>query len=294
MIQPTIIPTFHANGYNAGIHDSQGRRLLTYRYHPNPKQWRTKLMMQERIASLIHERPITLPGMYADMSHEDGRMFTFQNKLYLSLTLSAFNNDVNQIVPCSMAYGELVETLTHWEVTNIKIPKFGLNNFQGQEKNFVFFECEKRFYFIYQGSPEQVVCRLAEDGETVDEVLRTPSPSWSHGEIRGGTQPLSRQPNNGQWLRFFHSLYKGKTRGESAYCIGALLMDAKPPFTITQISKWPVFSGDERYVPGWNYWKPNVAIVYGAIANENGWLLSLGMNDSFCATLNVKEKDLNL
>jgi len=146
-------------------------------------------------------------------------------------------------------------------------------------------------YQIYQCSPEQIVVRVKEDG-TVDEVFRTKSPSWEHGEIRGGTQPLVL---GNKWLRFFHSLHKhGNDRADWTYCIGAMVMQAEPPFRIEKISKWPVFSGDERYVPHWRFWKQGVAIPYGAIQDGDGWLVGVGLNDSLCATLKVSIKELNL
>ncbi len=174
------------------------------------------------------------------------------------------------------------------------MPIYGLNNFQGTEKNWVFFEYESRLHFIYQGSP-QVICRLAQDGVTVEEVFRTDSPSWEHGEIRGGTQPLAGVIRPDRWLRFFHSLHKeGKNRQDWSYCIGCLEMQSKPPFQIERISQWPVFSGDERYVPGWRYYKAGVAIPYGAVTTPEGWDVSVGLNDSYAALLHVTEKDLNL
>ncbi len=243
---------------------------------------------------MINEKPLLMFGIYSSMSHEDGRFFVFKDRLHMSLTVSAFTSYSGALVPCATIYGELVETGYNWQIRDGKMANYGFNNFQGQEKNHVFFEHEGSLHFIYQGSP-QVICRLAQDGVTVEEVFRTDSPSWEHGEIRGGTQPLAGVIRPDRWLRFFHSLHKeGKNRQDWSYAIGALEMSNKPPFQIERISQWPVFSGDERYVPGWRYWKSNVAIVYGAIPDGVGWLLSAGLNDSLCCTLKVTEKELNL
>jgi predicted GH43/DUF377 family glycosyl hydrolase len=292
MIQHTIIPTYHDNGYNPSIIRADTGVLMSYRYHPNRNKWRTVMMIVEEREGCNRELPLILDGIYADMSHEDGRLFYFNGKLHISLTVSVFPGTTNTAIPCAMVYGELERLNTHWSMKKIFMPKFGLNEFVGQEKNWLFFEHNNRLYFIYQCSPTQTVCQLSSDGVTVDNTYRTTSPSWSHGELRGGTQPLAYK---GKWLRFFHSLHRhGNNRADWTYCIGALVMNPEPPFAITQISRFPVFTGDERFVPNWRYWKPSVAIVYGAIAEDDGWKLSIGINDSYCGILNVKEKDLNL
>lgn len=149
-------------------------------------------------------------------------------------------------------------------------------------------------YCIYQCSPDHVVYRLNEAG-CFDEVHRTKSPSWIHGEIRGGTQPVSSSHSGGLWLRFFHSLHKdGNNRHNWTYSIGAMEMADTPPFNINRISKYPVFSGDERFVPGCRHWKRCCALPYGAVESGGGWMVAVGLNDSMAAMLNVKTEDLHL
>jgi hypothetical protein len=53
-------------------------------------------------------------------------------------------------------------------------------------------------------------------------------------------------------------------------------------------------SGDERMTQGWKYFKPAVAIPYGAMENDDGWDVSVGLNDSECAIVRVKKEHLNL
>jgi len=290
--RPSIVKTVQDNGYNASIGEWNGRRLMSYRWHPNHKEWRTNIAIRENKESCFEEKPLKLSGIYAEMSHEDARFFTFRGKPCLSLTVAAYPVPQNVVPPCAIVWGELVEHLNHWTLEKVYQPKYGSNDFSSQQKNWVFFEQNQRLHFIYECSPEQTVCRLADDGVVVDQFYKSKSPSWIHGEIRGGTQPLL---HKGKWLRFFHSLHKqGKDRREWTYCVGAMLMNPEPPFQIEAISKWPIHSGDERWVAGWTYWKPAVSICYGAIPDGDGWLISGGLNDSFCFTMNLKEKDLNL
>lgn len=290
MIQPTIIPTLMPHGYNASIIEYDGNRLLTYRYHPVGGEWRTNLMACGCGDFWQQEFPITFPPPYDKMSQEDGRLFYFNGKLHLSFTLAVFPGVPNTIVPCVCGYGELVKSETEWRINNVIIPAVPQNDFNWQCKNLVFFEYNQKLHVIYQCSPEQIVYEL--DGLVAKETYKTTAPKWEHGDIRGGTQPL---PHKGDWLRFFHSLHKhGSNRADWSYCIGALIQESKPPFTIKQISRYPIFSGDERYVPDCKHWKQGVAIAYGAIEHEDGWLVSGGLNDSLCFTMKVTESDLNL
>lgn len=281
MIAPVITPTFQQHGYNMSIADGE---WFSYRYHPNPKEWRTKIMIGRKGI----ERKLEIDGIYADMSHEDARFFRYKNQDWLSVTVAAFH--AGQIPPCATIYGRIEMDGPVYRLKDVRQPKYGRNDFSALEKNWCFFQRANDLYFIYEGSPEQVVCQLLV--ETVGITYRTKSPTWEHGDIRGGTQPL---PYKGKWLRFFHSLHKHTPdRRNWTYCVGSLVMSPEPPFQIEAISKWPVFSGDERYVPNWRYFKHSVAIPYGATAKDDGWLVGVGLNDSYCATLFVQEKDLNL
>lgn len=140
MITLTPIPTTHDHGYNPSVIDFNGRRLMSYRYHPVVGQWRTLLMMQEVIDGAYQERPIQISGHYHDMSQEDGRLFIFRGKLHISFTLAVFPGVPNATVPCVCAYGELVERREGWFVEKVIIPKIGNNDWSGQCKNLVFFE----------------------------------------------------------------------------------------------------------------------------------------------------------
>lgn len=268
---------------------------MSYRYHPVKDQWRTQIMIQEWMIVSVRECKLHLPEQYAEMSHEDGRFFWFNGHLHMSLTVAVFPGVPNTSPPCITIYGKLYKEGDFWELRDIVVPKFGGNDWSGQNKNNVFFEHNKKLHQIYQCSPEQIVVRAKDADsptEVSDEVYRTESPSWEHGEIRGGTQPLI---FGEKWLRFFHSLHKhGNDRRDWTYCIGALVMQKEPPFKIERISKFPIFSGDERFVPHCQHWKQGVAIPYGAIPDGDGWIVSVGLNDSMAATIRLTESNLNL
>lgn len=298
MISPSIIFTAMPHGYNASIAEIRNegekpRRLLSYRYHPKKGEWRTQIMIQDGGENWVRDMRLELPLQYGEMSHEDGRFFWHRDKIHMSLTVAIFPGVTSVPPPCITIYGRLENRETKWELVDVVQPKFGNNDWSGQNKNNVFFEHGGRIYQVYQCSPEQVIVRVNEDG-SVDEVFRTKSPSWEHGEIRGGTQPLNFLGGT-RWLRFFHSLHKhGNNRSDWTYSIGALVMQKEHPFQIERISKFPVFSGDERFVAHCSHWKQGCALPYGAIPDGDGWIISIGVNDCMCGLLKVSEKDLNL
>ena len=294
-IQIDRVMTGFDNGYNPSIIEFGDKKLMSYRHHPNPDEWRTNLVISEESGGVGFEYPLRFPDMYSDMSHEDGRFFVFNGKLHMSFTLSVFPGVRNAVVPCVTGYGELIKDESGWRVDSVTLPKYGMNNFQSQEKNMVFFEHESKLHCIYQCSPDHVVLRLG-DGGIFEEVYQTESPSWKYGDIRGGTQPMRNYVTaDGGWIRFFHSLHKnGVDRSAWTYHVGALVMEDKPPFAIKKISKLPVMSGNDRLVQGWKYWKPSVSIPYGAIERVDGWDVSIGVNDSECAIARVKREHLNL
>lgn len=276
----TIIPMAHENAYNPSIVRFQGNVIRAYRYHPDQKLWPT--------AIAIDGMPVEVP--LKNHSIDDPRLFVFQDKLHVSYVVTPYPVPTTPPAPCAIGYGEVEIKDGKCRILGHIQPKYGKNDFTGQEKNFVFFEHNKSLHFIYKCSPEQEVVRL-EQGH-VQQVHKSLSPKCSFGDIRGGTQPI---PYKGQWLRFFHTLVKSPEKEVWwQYYVSALLMDSEPPFRITAVSKIPILTGDERYFHDWKFYKPRVQIVYGAIESDGGWRLSVGVNDSRCADVIVKPEHLNL
>jgi predicted GH43/DUF377 family glycosyl hydrolase len=187
------------------------------------------------------------------------------------------------------------------------IPKFGHNDFSGMEKNWVFFSFAGKVHGIYSCHFDHRVLEM--DGEKVTKEYITPGPAWEYGEIRGGTPPVPYK--DGTWLRFFHSriwdrkpLRKPRTKAERIfqptdripwrYYVGALVMESKPPFRVLNVSRSPILTGTERWIPGCPHWKPNVVIPYGCVPQENGWMVSLGVNDALSCLATITEDQLKL
>jgi len=283
-IKPVIYDTVHAYGYNPSIIEFEGRLLTSYRYHPNRLFWRTQLAIRDGEQIF----PIKAPKGFEEHSLEDGRLFIHKDKLHISYVVACAPNNVFQ---CVIQYGELVKDEHGWSIQNNFQPDYGRNDFSGTEKNWNPFSYEGKLHFTYQAAPEHLVLEVERD--IITNEYRTVTPTCPFGQPRGGTQPITY--GDGRWLRLFHvQENKHNDRTRFKYHVGALVMESKPPFQIKKISQKPVYSGNEQYFPNWKFFKWNVAIPYGAVKQDDGYMVSIGVNDSACAGLFVTDKDLNL
>lgn len=276
--------TFEANhGYNPSILWVGNKEWITYRHHPDPKSWRTVLRFHKGYGEL----EIVAPKGYEQHSLEDARLFTYNGHPHISLTVSRSKMPGQNFNPCITGYGELWEDGT---ITNWTEPKIGKNEWNGAEKNWVFFEHAGLLYMIYKCSPHHEVYEWNQHGI---KSFKTHCPPCSFGEPRGGTQPLSF--GDGKLLRFFHTNQVNEKSDQWwQYHVGAMVMESKPPFQIIQLSKHPILSGTEEYFPGHKFWKPRCCLAYGAVEQGDGWLVSVGVNDSACGFAKVTKEMLNL
>lgn len=280
------IPYAPRLAYNPSILRPVIKLWTTWRIHPDPKSWRTELQLHDG----ENFWPVTVPG-FEQYSLEDGRLFMFQGKAHLSLTISRSPLPGQSFSPCVCGYGELKRTDSGFVIPQVIRPQFGTNSsFSGTVKNLLFFEHSGKMFCIWECSPEQVVLEL--EGGLVSKVFKTPCPPCSFGVPRGGTQPL---PYKGKWLRFFHACQRNEKSDQWwSYHVGALIQESRPPFEIIQLSKRPILTGTEQYFHGHSHWKPRVVITHGAVEEGDGWRLALGVNDSQCAAALITEKELNL
>lgn len=268
-------------GYNLSILKAGDKSLLTYRHHPSEKSWRTEIGTLDGI-------PVRFPEKYINHSQEDARLWMFQGKPHISATIGRSAKNGEKMSPCITGYGELLENGT---VKNWVEPQVPLNDWNHQTKNLVFFEHENKLYCIYQCSPESRVFHLDGKGNVIQQHV-TKSPACVFGDIRGGTQPF---PFEGNFIRFVHANQINKKSDMWwQYHVAAIVMESKPPFQILKISKTPILSGNEEYFPGHKYWKPKVCICYGAIEEDGGWGVALGINDSASAIAHITPAMLNL
>lgn len=282
LLTPEIIETEHAHGYNPSVIRHEGKVLTTYRYHPNPRHWRTDMAITDGAETWTIRVPKELDGY----SIEDGRTFHHQGKLWMSYTVACAPSNVFK---CVIGYGELKRDEQGWFVEKHIQPVYGKNDFTGTNKNWTPFVVAGNLYFIYSSEPHQTVIQV--EGEKVVTEFKTDAPKWDYGIIRGGAIV----PWGEKLLRIFHSrVGNGLKLYEFKYHIGAAIMEPFAPFSHTKVSSHPIISGNERYVHDCPHWKANCVLAYGIIKEADGFVISMGLNDSMCAVLRLKESDLNL
>lgn len=268
-------------GYNPSIIEHDGRMFMAYRYHQGTPS--TKLAMAEikETGEVVSGWPLVMDGR----SIEDPKLFPHNGHVFMSWVEASYP----ELPLRSVVKWGLYAHLDGHIVSPTQI-QFGRNDWTALEKSWVMFEHEGNAWFIYQSSPEQMVVRV----DTLEPQV-SPGPKWAYGTIKGGTAPV---PYEDKLLRFFHSTLDNDP-GEwyRRYFIGAMLMENRPPFAVTHVSKTPIIYGNETGFVKRNdceHFKGNVVFPSGVIARDWGWLLSLGENDSSCVIAKVTPKELNL
>lgn len=276
-----------AFAYNPSLIDFDGKRLVSYRFHPDLKHWRTQLEIQCDGEAL----PVSVPDQYEKHSHEDARFFTYLGKLYLSCTISRSRVQGQSVDPCVIIFGEIVKGKKAWTFRNWRQPIVGKNDMTGAEKNWVFWEWDKKLLFSYKTSPHHLVCEMG-IGNDISRSWKTESPVCPFGDYRGGTQSF---PFQGNLMRFVHVVKNNKeAKLYWLYHLAAIVFESKPPFRVLKVSREPILTGNEAYTPYCAHWKPRIVICYGAVKDGDGWIVSYGNNDSACMEVRLTERDLNL
>jgi predicted GH43/DUF377 family glycosyl hydrolase len=164
------------------------------------------------------------------------------------------------------------------------------------QKNYVFFQDDDELYCIYRRYPIHQVFKII--GDHAEPAGSCPGLRWYFGEPRGGSPPL---PYEGKLISFFHSSLDNEVQGpRRRYYMGAIVMQPDPPFRPVAISIEPILFGSEvddippKDWPLCKHRKPQVVFPGGAIAREDHWLVSVGVNDYECLLVKVTPKDLHL
>lgn len=274
-----------------------GRLWMCYRFHRMDVGGRCGTAIVEiddRMQPLGKSQHLKFSGPTATEHFEDARLFNFRGEPYISYTMmSGYKPGVDY--KCVMRYARLAYTRKRWQVVDEWQPVHGHNNGLGKEKNWVFFEHEKKLFCIYASYPEHVVLQI--EGDRVVATHKSGGPEWHWGEIRGGTQPVL---IGDRYVTIFHSSLATEVAPHFVrYYAGAYTFEAKPPFRPIEISEFPVLSGSEedghqvdpRYVEGW---KPYVVFPCGLVQEKDRWLVSFGINDWQCAIANLSTAQLQL
>ena len=295
---PKLMPS--PRHFNCGAFRFKGRLWLVYRSHlplQHASRCATAIVALdgETFQPITQSQHLNFPATRGDEHFEDARLFMFRGQPHISYTcMSGYVPGRNYT--CSMRYARLKLRGTTWTIDETFWPKYGNNDGTSKEKNWVFFEHKDELYCIYLDDPTRKVLKI--DGDRVKAVYDSPTATWPWGVMRGGTSPIPY--GKGKMLAIFHSSLPTEEPPHFVrYYGGAYVFEDKPPFKILSISSRPIMAGSEadghgidpRYSEGW---KPYVVFPCGCVPDEDGWLVSLGVNDWQCAVGRITKADLGL
>lgn len=286
--------------FNPSLIRFKGRLWMSVRYHlgrEHASRCATGIVALDpkTMQPVGKTQHLNFPSTVGDEHYEDARLFMFDGHVHVSVTvMSGYVPGKNY--SCVIKYARLKLRGTTWSIDEVFWPKYGNNNGNAKEKNWAFFEHAGALYCVYSDNPERKVLKI--DGDRVTAVYDSPAASWPWGVMRGGTSPIPY--GNGKMLAVFHSSLPTEEAPHFVrYYGGAYVFEDKPPFKILLISSKPIMAGSEadghgidpRYSEGW---KPYVVFPCGCVPDEDGWLVSLGVNDWQCAVGRITAADLSL
>lgn len=289
-----------AYSYNPSLYRANEKVLLTYRYHPKPGDFTTRLGIAELGANGVVEKSSTLP--IDGFSIEDGRLFSLHGEPWLSWVESKWEGKFEN-AKSIVKYSRLEQVVNalpgepRWKVSRIYQVEGGGNDGASTQKNWCLFESNENLFCVFETVPEQIVFQI--QGHKIVNEYRTPASRWPYGTIRGGNIV----PWKDKLLRVFHSSIDYVWAGgriEKRYFIGCLLMNPTTPFAVVAVASKPMIFGSE--IDGLNsaqrkvchHWKANVAFPCGAVADGENLVIAVGINDAACAVVRVKDSQLHL
>ena len=152
------------------------------------------------------------------------------------------------------------------------------------EKNWVWFEHENEWQFIYSIAPYHSLGR-----NSVFQLTTNQMPNelpWKHGEPRGGTPPIR---IGNEYLSFFHSATEWR-KPKRRYHMGAYCFQADPPFAVTRMTPEPLLTGSIEDFRVWG--GPLVIFPNGAVKDGDSWLVVFGVNDEGCGWIKIPHSAL--
>jgi hypothetical protein len=177
------------------------------------------------------------------MGNEDPRLVRVGGEMYMVTTFNpAFRIEVRHVL------------IRHCECAQLGEPARinTIRNFPGGytwrwEKNWIPFDCDGKFYFVYSVGPEHRIVRLNDfDEQDADAEMIHSTPwecpwpaEWIGSGLRGGG-PALKLPGRDSYLASGHSFAPGK-----GYYTFLYTFSAKPPFAVESFSRAPLFTPDD-------------------------------------------------
>lgn len=276
-------------GYNSGFlrDDSGDLRFLCRCF--NRDLWRCELIWHDLEGEhLIPGERLRLPSNNRE-HYEDARLFNHQSHWWVSYVQGLYEQKPFKAVQKVALLDRDGQCAREWTIP------FGLNG-KRSEKNWSFFSHDGRLHFVYSIAPH-VVVEIDDSGKVVKEHRTNPPLMWRWGTMSGGSSPVRIQDETygDCYLAFFHSYTWHATR-HRRYTASAYLFSAEPPFPMIGISK-PVLtaSADDPWIENVSHpwWNPLVVFPTTAVLDDDeSWLVSLGVNDTCDALVNMPHKKI--
>lgn len=277
--------------YNCSIVAYEGKRFLFTRRH---RYWGGQ-MNESDIAIFRIRKNMTLqlvsipelPKRFQGEQWEDPRAVIGTNKLCYVACATWLHGETSFSIRQS-----LLRLSPDWRRAYVVAePEYGGNTPQPtrtarHEKNWIWFEHEGVWHFIYSIVPHVVVRAGLEWKIEKQHSTKVEFP-WTHGEPRGGTPPIR---IGDEYLCFFHSAVPWRPQ-KRRYFMGAYAFQAKPPFKITRYTPEPLLIGSENDFRSLN--SPLVIFPNGALLEGQELLVVFGVNDEHCGWIKIPVADLN-
>lgn len=287
--QVPCLPLEHSKlfpfAYNPSLLNVNGEYVMAYRYHDG------NTLHSDLAVARLHLDGSVKSNQRINLGAggEDAKLFWAKDEVGISWVESSYpQKPWTSIVRMGVLVGnEIKKDLT------LALPG---NDGKTVQKNWVFFEHAGTLHVIYRTSPDQIIYAIGQD-----IVHKMPGPKWAYGEPRGGTPPIR---FGDHYLRFFHSGLDNEFGPyPRRYFLGAYLMECQPPFKVVAVSSKPIVYGseiDRLKKAQWEVcpqYKRQVVFPGGAVSSHvsnDGYVVAVGVNDSSCELLLIKDDDLHL
>jgi predicted GH43/DUF377 family glycosyl hydrolase len=164
----------------------------------------------------------------------------------------------------------------------------------GREKNWSPVVSDNTIYLLYSVNP-LVYFKCVDKGDSLEISNVLPLNKklyWPYGHIRGGTPATKYDDNSLLWC--FHSVLYFDTHSRkmsSHYMFSVYVTTNTFPFDLIKICNLPLLIGIPSHFTKTLYLQHNVVFPCGLIKTDNGWRISMGVNDYEIAFLDVTEND---
>ncbi len=261
---------------NASIENYLDDYIVAFRIDENKSSYIAISFLDKNFEEIGNYKKIDVQTNTA----EDPRIFKFKNDYFL------FYNDVLPIKHFARAMN----------LAKINLQDYSLDykttldlHIKRVEKNWVPIICEeKNLLLAYKLMPHKIM--LLKDlkknslKHLIFENIGFSRFFWEWGTPRGGTPA---KQIDGEYLAFFHSSF-GKRKKRKTYVMGAYTFEAKPPYKITKVSKFPIILGSLKktriYFP--------TGFVIKKENNKDLIYLSFGENDKTSKIAIIDKKKL--